>query len=242
MPGQDILKKFYPGILSITYEDVKRLSQGNSDLQSYLMRVYHDLMRAKRRTQLEGWTYKSNPFVSMDLGGWTPPKFTDVMQMQYDMTLRANGWFGIGIWGLAEEYYKIAISLALVSNDVIATLQNGANLALCYLGAGDCENALQVCNDLLKVVTKTKVYGAEVFRQSETIRGMCLLELEKRDEVIRRVQGFIKFLLPEQLLPDESIFTIVAQVYETVGADERLYDYRLRWIELQNLVRDITSI
>ena len=246
MPGQDALREFYPAILSLTLKDVERLSQGDPQVHAYLLRIYHDLLRARERTQFEGWTYKHNPFTSIDLSGWMPPVFTDVMQTQYDMTLRANEWFGIGMWNLAEEYYKIAISLALVSNDVIAALQNGANLALCYLGSDDCRNAFRICAHLQPAAIQTQnTYGTEVLHQTGTITRMCLVKTRRYDLVAQETKRLRGISSASSLLSsspdfgslDVSIFRIIADVFQSIGHTDRLQIWQNEWRQLQDLVK-----
>lgn len=238
MPGLDAFRKLYPAILSITSDDVERLSQGDPKIHLYLMTIYHDVLRARMRAHLEGWRYRHNPFASMDLSGWHPPVFTDVMQTQYDMTLRANGWLGIGMWNLAEEYYKIAISLAIVSNDAVAAFQNGANLALCYLAAGNCTNAFRVCDHLLEAgaTQASDMYlGHNVINQASTIVRWCFAKTGKLDLLIQETHT-MRGVPPKTASLDQSIFREIDDVFQAIDDTLSLRHWREEWRQLQDVV------
>lgn len=238
MPGEDGLRTFYPQILTITLEDVYEIAEGDPKVQFYLTTIYNDLIRAKNRQfEFEGWTNRFNPFLSIDLNvEGLPPMFTDEMQVQYNMTLRANEWFGIGVWSLAEEYYKIAINLALTSNDVIAALQNGANLALCYLGGNDCDNALRISKHLLPatIQSQNSYASSGLKHQITTTLRMCFVKSGKYDLAERKAK-WLRNVSPNSTLLDGSINTIITDVLESINDIHKLQIWRNDWQKLQEL-------
>lgn len=232
MPGLDALRHLYPAILSITSDDVERY-KSDQETYEFILQLLQDLKRARKREfRLEGWSNEYNPFTIIDLDHFGPPQYTDVMATQYEMTIRANAWLGIGLWSIAEEYYKISIQLASVSNDKIATLQNGANLAMCYLGAGDSQNAFKVCNNLLPATIEGRTN--DILCQTGTIIRMALIGLQRHDLVIKVTSNLSdNFKTAVQL--NMSAYNIIMNVYEFTKNLSGLQGFQRDWNELKRL-------
>jgi len=245
MPGEDLLRKLYPNILSFTYQQAEEYGRSHPEQYLECLNTCHDLYRQRRRSihnlQLhlvfEGWPYRENPFAQMNFDYPMPPSFTSVMQTQYDMTLNGNKWLGIGVWGLAEEYYKIAIRLCIVSNDTVAALQNGGNLALCYLAGGDCDNALRLCEQLINAsIDHFDIpTAADVFRQASTIVRWCYIKANQEYFAAQHTAWLLE-VAPRHVSLDSSIFRIIDGVWDAIGDRKAAQSWKKEWDELQRLV------
>jgi hypothetical protein len=237
MPGQDIFRNLYPQILQLQLSDVDRISQDDPQAQFFWQKVYYDLVRMRlRKGRLEGWRHNFNPFLSIDLDNPFPVGYNEDMEQQQDMTNRANSWLGIGAWCLAEEYYKTSISLAILSHDVVATLQNGANLALCYLAAGDSTNSLNICEDLLSAMTSTnnRYVVSQIQSQVGTTIRMSLIQSGDGKKIKSEIQKLRKLSTRFTNL-DESIFRIPAGIFEAINDKQRLHQWRKIWQQTQQM-------
>lgn len=246
MPGGDLLRSVYPGILSFTHEHAEEF--GRADPEQYLawLHIAHDLYRQRQRSlaapgmalAFEGWPYEHNLFADMNFEYPLPPSFTPVMQTQYDMTLNANMWFGIGLWGLAEEYYKAAIRLCTVSNDTVAALQNGANLALCYLAGADWENTLRLCQHLINASIDhlDGPTAATVFQQASTILRWCYIKSGEAYFASQHTAWLLE-VAPNLVSLDSSVFEIVREVWEATGDRQAERNWAKEWKDLQGLTK-----
>lgn len=233
MPGLDTLRQFYPAILSVTSNDVERY-RNDQQAYEYILQLHQDLKRARKRDyRLEGWGDGYNPFTIIDLAHSGPPQATDVMSTQYEMTIRANAWLGIGLWDIAEEYYKISIELASISNDKIATLQNGVNLAMCYLGAGDRQNTIKVCDDLLPATIEGKTDN--ILCQIGTILRVSLIGLQRPDLVIK-VTSDLSNVLRNAARLDTLAYDIIVDIYKFLNDTPRLREFQGNWDKLKIIV------
>jgi len=243
MPGEDLLRKLYPDILSFTYQRAEEYGRSHPEHYLDLLNICHDLYRQQRRSKFEGWPYRENLSEQMNFDRPMPPSFTSVMQIQYDMTLNGNKWLGIGVWGLAEEYYKIAIRLCLVSNDTVAALQNGGNLALCYLAGGDCDNALRLCEQLINASIDhfDNPTAADVFGQASTIVRWCYIKTNQEYFAAQHTAWLLE-VAPRHASLDLSIFRIIDGVWDAIGDRQAARDWRREWDELQKLTRSFETL
>jgi len=233
MPGLDTLRRFYPAILSVTSDDVEHY-KNDQEAYEYILQLHQDLKRARKRGyRLEGWGDGYNPFTVIDLAHSGPPRYTDVMSTQYEMTMRANAWLGIGLFDIAEEYYKISIQLAAISNDKIATLQNGVNLAMCYLGAGDRQNAIKVCDDLLPATIEGTTNT--ILCQTGTIIRLALVGLQRPDLVIK-VTADLSNTLRDAVQLDSLAYDIITDVYKFLKDISGLQNFQHDWNKLRAIV------
>lgn len=250
MPGEDILRELYPDILTFTYQQAEEYGRSHPEQYLELLSICHDLYRQRRRSihnlQLrlvfEGWLYRENPFAQMNFDQPMPPSFTSVMQTQYDMTLNGNKWLGIGVWGLAEEYYKIAIRLCIVSNDTVAALQNGGNLALCYLAGGDCDNALRLCEQLINASIDyfDNLTAADVFGQASTIVRWCYVKTNQEYFAAQHTAWLLE-VAPSHVSLNSSIFRIIDGVWDAIEDLQAARDWRREWDELQKLTHSFET-
>jgi hypothetical protein len=250
MPGEDRLREFYPDILTFTYQHAEKYGRSHPEQYIEWLNICHDLYRQRRRSVrslqshlvFEGWPYEENPFAQMNFDYPIPPS-TSVMQTQYDMTLNGNMWLGIGVWGLAEEYYKIAIRLCIVTNDTVAALQNGGNLALCYLAGGDCDNALRLCEQLINASIDhfDDFTAADVFGQASTIVRWCYLKANQ-DYFAAQHTAWLLEMTPEHASLDSSVFRIIDGVWNTIGDHQAAEDWEREWAKLQEFTRGRESL
>lgn len=250
MPGEDLLRGLYPQILNLSYHDAQEFALREPDEYLEWLTICHDLYRQRKRSvgnrrldsEFEGWPYQQNPFAPMNFGQPIPPSFTDVMQTQYEMTLKGNRWLGIGVWGLAEEYYKIAIRLCIVSNDTVAALQNGANLALCYLAGGDCENALRLCEQLINASSDHfgNATAADVFGQASTIIRWSYIKAGK-DYFAAQHTAWVLEIAPQFVSLDPSVQRIVNGVWKAIGDHNAAENWAREWGELQSITRSFAT-
>jgi hypothetical protein len=244
MPGEDLLRGIYPNVLSVTYQDAERFAGRDPEQYLHWLSICHDLYRQRRRSvhdlQLhlvfEGWPYTGNPFEHMNFDQPMPPSFTSVMQTQNEMTIKGNAWLGIGVWGLAEEYYKVAIRLAIVSNDTVAALQNGANLALCYLAGGDCQNALRLCEQLINasIGHEDSFTAASVLGQAATIVRWCYFKTRQVHFALQHT-AWLLAVAPQHADLDSSIFGIISGVWNAIGDQRAAENWTREWTELQEV-------
>lgn len=250
MPGEDLLRDLYPQILNVSYHDVQEFALNEQDEYLEWLTICHDLHRQRNRStgtrrldsEFEGWPYQENPFMQMNFDQPMPPSFTDVMQIQYEMTVKGNRWLGIGVWGLAEEYYKIAIRLCIVSNDTVAALQNGANLALCYLAGGDCENALRLCEHLINASSDhfDNATAADVFGQASTIIRWSYIKTGK-DYFAAQHTAWVLEIAPQHVSLDSSVHRIVDGVWNAIGDRDAAETWAREWADLQRIARSFDT-
>ncbi len=241
------LRGIYPGILSITRADVTRLCSETHDpaMRLWLESTYKDVQRAKKHTQLQGWNrgcnpLARNPFMAMDLANWGPDIPDDVLDATHGAIVRANSWLGVGVWTLAEEYFQKALSLAFKSNNVFAALQLGTNLGLCYVAAGDQDNALRVVNQALPVAIQIQNWNT-VHRMG-TIKRICLARAGRWDLVTVETQKLRGITRETDLASlDESAFEIIADIYQFTGDRHRLQAWKDEWSRLSENIQALVT-
>lgn len=237
------LRGMYPGILSITRADVNRLCSETHDpaMRLWLESIYEDVQRAKKRTQLKGWShgydpFARNPFMAMDLTNWGPDISDDVLEATHEVIVRANSWWGVGVWTLAEEYFQKALFLAFRSNNVLAALQVGANLGLCYVAAGDQDNALRMVNQALPAAIQ--IQNWYTVHRMGTIKRICLARAGRWDLVTVETQKLRGITHETDLASlDESAFEIVADIYQFTDDRHRLQAWKDEWSKLGKKIK-----
>jgi len=202
----------------------------------WLASKYFDMQRARKRSGFEGWSYKHNPFISMDLNELTPAIPNDVLDATHEMIVRAYSWFGIGVWHLAEEYLGVALRLTFVSNNVFTALQIGANLALCHLGGRDYDNALRVIEHAFPA--SVKISNWRTAHQMGTIKRMCYASTNRWDLVEAETQKLKRITSEENLASlEQSRFDIIEDILSFIGDYPNLLVWRDNWAKLECSVR-----
>lgn len=239
MSNMESLRSLYPTILSITRADMDRLRAelaGDPAVEAWLTSKYFDVQRARKRSGFEGWAYQNNPFTSMDLSEWGPLIPDDVLDATHEMIVRAYSWLGIGSWHLAEEYFKVALSLAFVSNNVMAALQVGANLGMCYLGGKDYDNALRVIEQAFPASIKTSNWNTA--HRMGTIKRMCYASTGQWRLVKDETQKLKRITNEASLASlDRAVFDTIEDILSFIRDSQNLQAWRKTWDELERRIR-----
>jgi len=129
----------------------------DEDTKTFWTGICFDLHSFRQNPTLEGWTTETNHFVAMDTSVsfgdvCIPP---DVLSPTHHMVSKALAWLGIGMWVIAERYYRTVLFMDFASNNYLSALICGANLGLCYLGGGDTASAYRLTTQLLPLAIRT---------------------------------------------------------------------------------------
>ena len=223
MPGEDTFWSDYPAIMQMTIHDVERNSTDPKARRSWL-EVYRDLERARARPGVVGWKHTRNPFVLSGLSSDVPDPLTPWQKDQYKFTLHANAWFGIGVWSLAEEYYRLVIDMASCKRDGISVLQNAATLGLCYLGAKDYVSSARINQHVFEVAIKLEGYCYTVVAPQASTQLRLTLLASGQAERLSMVNSQIRQLDPKLAQVDPSVHSMLASVFratnDTMGLQE----------------------
>lgn len=234
MSGENLFRKAYPAILNLTIDQVHRFATNDETLDRWL-RVYRDLQLLRERSTVVGWNPGANPFAGRRLSSDAPKEWSGWTESHSNFTEWANGWFGIGIWAVAERYYKLVIEMAASNHDGIAALFNATNLGLCYLGSQDYDSAIHLCNHLLEVTPELNGFlRSSVGAAAATELRIALIDAGRAEE-IPGVNRRIRSMEANWLSPDDSVFRMLASVFEATSNSVELQRWQRRWATFVSL-------
>lgn len=229
------LRNMFPGIMAIDSDYIHRLEVENIqqnlerfDVVAWMRGLYYDVQRAKKREfRIEGWNHRNNLLKTMVLEpgeDFAPDIPQDVLDATHEMIVRAYGWFGVGVWCLAEEYFQIALSLSVVSNNSVAALSCAANLGMCYLAAGNYGSAVSVSNHSMAVAFEIKDYGK--LRRMSTIKQLCFIYANDEQRLVKEIGN----PFTERL--DSHVYEVVGDIYKYLGNSANQVSWEINWHKL----------
>ena len=143
-----------------------------------ILSFYNDLKKARLQIRLKDWTYEYNPFVYTHMerqkdnyrARFIPECFLETIELTVN---KAYGWFGIGCYGISEEYFHAALSLAFCSNYAEVIFPPASYLAILYLVAGNYGSAIRISAQALEAVH----YQADFVGYTSKFKTVILLSL-----------------------------------------------------------------
>jgi hypothetical protein len=235
VPGEELLRNLYPEVLHLTEAEVHVRAERDPATRAFLLSIYEDLQWARSRSGLRGWVARSNPFLRLDLSAASALRLRSAKFRQSAWTVRANAWFGIGIWILAERYYKRAIHNAVARNDAGVALDTGVRLGLVYLGAGQGLTGLYLARHLQQATDRLSgAYRKRMSGPAVTVLCLALLmtgqyrEAEMAGQRLRQVNS--------GLAVDETIYRLLADTLWATGQAAELERWQESWWDLRRIV------
>ena len=234
MGNTDTFRIFYPAILTLTYEELAELCQ-KLDPSSIIFwtGVYLDLQRNRKYARFEGWYYPYNPFLAMDTSFNVNdrPIPEDVLSATHHMVAKALAWLGIGVWPIAEKYFKTALSINFTTHNIESALICGANLGLCYLAGEDIESAYNLTEQLLPLAIET--HHTYPGTRIATIKQICLARCNKWQDLVQENSNLKKIGFDRL---DDSLNDILIDIYESTGLNLALTVWSREWEDMQKLL------
>jgi hypothetical protein len=200
-----------------------------------------ELQLSQQEQKLVGWSHERNLFDDLDASR-VDNEVRDRVAPTMALTLHHGvGWYGIGAWRQAEDYFRVTIWLAILANDAPSAVEAGCYLAEMYLAADDYKSAFHLSSQLQPVARSAGDWVA--FRTISTLLFLCAMR-NNRSHFVRAENRNLRKLSKQVNTPvdlgvlDDRIFQRWVDVLMFCGDRLRLAQLKTEW---QALVHNLNS-